>query len=117
MILPIPPLPLHPTPGPTLPPGAEPGRVGEQFESLFLSMLLKPIESSSSFFGDGPEGRTFSGLFRQQLADQLAASRPLGIADRIEKVLKDRLDAAKELAQNIVPAELTERQGDEPNRS
>ncbi len=64
----------------------EVGKTAESFESLFLYMLLEPLEKTNeSFMGDGPEGRTFGNLYRQQLADQIASSRPLGIADQIEK--------------------------------
>ena len=72
---------------------ADPGEVANDFEALFLSMLLKPLESNLALFGTGPEGRTFAGLLRQQLADQLAQSRPLGIADQIESTLQKRAEA------------------------
>lgn len=65
--------------------------VAEGFESLFLYQMLEPLEKSSeALFGEGPEGRTFSGLFRQQLAEQVAKSRPLGIADSIESAIEEQ---------------------------
>ena len=86
----IPPTPaiLPPVPSVSVPRSNDPTRVANGFESLFLSMLLKPLDESEAFFGTGAAGRSFSGLFRQQLADSLAVSRPLGIADRIEAVLR-----------------------------
>lgn len=63
--------------------------VAEGFESLFLHQLLEPLErTGEALFGSGAEGRTFSGLFRQVLADQLAKARPLGIADQVEASLR-----------------------------
>ncbi|MEM7164923.1 MAG: rod-binding protein [Planctomycetota bacterium] len=65
--------------------------VAEGFEGLFLFQMLEPLEKSSeALFGKGPEGRTFSGLFRQMLADQVASARPLGIADRIESAIEQQ---------------------------
>lgn len=80
---------------PALPSGAanDPAKVAQSFEALFLSQLLEPIESGGSFFGDGPEGRTFAGLFREKIGEQLARQRPLGIADRIEAQLRAYTDS------------------------
>ncbi|MEE8142887.1 MAG: rod-binding protein [Planctomycetota bacterium] len=71
-------------------PSQDPARVAEGFEAIFLSTLLEPMVAGEGFFGSGAEARVFSGLFRQQLADQLAKVRPLGIADGIEKVLRQQ---------------------------
>ena len=61
------------------------------FESLFVMQLLEPLEKSGqALFGDGPEGRTVGGLYREQLSQQIAASRPIGVADLIEKELLAR---------------------------
>ena len=69
-------------------PAADARAAADGFESMFLYQLLAPLEQSSeAMFGDGAEGRTFAGLFRQVLADQLAKSRPLGIAQQIEAAL------------------------------
>ena len=72
---------------------SDPAQVANGFEALFLSLMLKPLDSSTAFFGSGSEGRTFASLFRQQLADQLATARPLGIADRIEATLRSRVES------------------------
>lgn len=76
--------------------GGEIGRTAEAFESLFISLLLEPLErAGASFYGAGPEGATFGGLFRREVADQIARARPLGIADRIDAVLRHRERAAE----------------------
>lgn len=76
---------------PAAPRGAALREAAEGFEALFLNQLLEPIESAGgSLFGAGPEGRTFAGMFRQVLAEQLARSRPLGIADQVERTLAQR---------------------------
>lgn len=65
--------------------------VADGFESLFVFQMLEPLEKSgASFFGEGAAGRTFSGMFRQILSDQIAKSRPLGIANQIERTLSER---------------------------
>lgn len=69
----------------------DPARVAEGFEAMFLAILLEPMEKAAgSFFGEGTEARIFAGMFRRQLADQLARARPLGIADQIESNLRGR---------------------------
>ncbi|MCA8962680.1 MAG: rod-binding protein [Planctomycetes bacterium] len=69
-------------------------QVGADFESIFLHMMLEPLEEvGESFFGGGTGGRIFGGLYRQQIADAMAQSRPLGIADLIESTLSDALDS------------------------
>ena len=73
----------------------DPSQVAEGFESLFLSMLMKPLEKSEAYFGSGPGGRTFGGMFTQQLADSVASTRPLGIANQIEQSLVARARAAE----------------------
>ncbi len=61
------------------------------FEALFITQLLAPLEKSTeSLFGDGPEGRMISGLFREQLSESVAAARPLGVARLIEAELLAR---------------------------
>lgn len=67
----------------------------EGFEALFLHLLLEPMEKAGeAFFGTGVEGRMFSGMFRQQMAESLAKQRPLGIADRVEASIAAQMKAA-----------------------
>lgn len=87
---------------PSAPSAAQARQVAEGFESLFTYQLLEPLEKSGkAFFGDGPEGRTFGGMFRQVLAEQIAKSRPLGIADRMEEVLLARRSTSE--VQTLTP--------------
>ncbi len=94
---------------PTLPrevPSRDPARVAEGFEAIFLSILLEPVmKAGSGFFSEGAEGRIFSGLFRQQLADQLARARPLGIADSIEARLRSEGSPVAAQAMNEIVKE------------
>ncbi len=66
-------------------------KAADGFESLFVAQLLAPLEESSqAMFGEGPEGRTISGLYREQLSSSIAKARPLGVANLIEKELLAR---------------------------
>lgn len=68
--------------------------VGSGFESIFLHMLLEPLEEiGESFFGGGATGRTFGGLYRQQLADAMSEAKPLGIATMIEGSVRQQLES------------------------
>lgn len=70
--------------------------VAEGFESLFVHQMLEPLEKSGEvFFGEGAAGRTFSGLFRQIMADEISKSRPLGIANQIEQALEGTMGAGE----------------------
>lgn len=72
------------------------GDTAEEFEAMFLHMLLEPMEKAGeAFFGSGVEGKMFSGMFRQQIADSLAKQRPLGIADRVEASVLAQAKAAR----------------------
>ncbi|QDT10251.1 rod-binding protein [Planctomycetes bacterium K23_9] len=58
--------------------------VGTEFESVFLSMMLKEMRNSleGGFFGE--EGSdTYGGMFDLFIGKELAQSRPLGIADML----------------------------------
>ena len=74
---------------------ADPRQVADGFEAMFLTVLLEPLKESGAFFGEGPAGRTFGGLFTQQLADQMAVTRPLGVGDQIERSLLQRMTAVE----------------------
>lgn len=50
------------------------------FESVFLHMMLEPLENAGdAFFGGEQGGKVFAGMFRQQVADSMAQTEPLGI--------------------------------------
>ena len=80
-------------------------KTAEDFESMFLSMLLEPMEKAGeAFFGEGQEGRVFGNMFRMQLAEQMAKVRPLGIADRIETALTNEAMRTQMAAQSAQAA-------------
>ena len=76
------------------------------FESLFVTQLLEPLEKSAeSLFGTGPEGRTIGGLFREELSKSVAATRPLGVAEIIERELIAREAGVSAAAAALNPAQ------------
>lgn len=72
------------------------------FEAVFLHMMLEPLENSGeAFFGGEQGGKIFAGMFRQQVADSMAQTEPLGMrswlgpslgeaAGRVREELLDR---------------------------
>ena len=68
---------------------AEIAAAGEEFESVFLSMLLKNMRSTVSgegmFAGDNSD--TFGGMFDMFMSQHLAASNALGMGTMIEGFL------------------------------
>jgi Rod binding domain-containing protein len=62
--------------------------VGQEFEGLFLSLMLKELRSSLQdglFQGDG--GDVYGGLFDQMMGQSMASSNPLGIQQLIQNYL------------------------------
>lgn len=69
--------------------------VGKEFESLFLSLMLKELRSSlqdGMFQGDG--GDVYGGLFDLMMGQSMAASNPLGIGQMIQNYLPAESAAA-----------------------
>ena len=63
--------------------------VAKQFETLFLNMMLKSMRDASmgnSIF-DNEQSKMYTGLMDQQLSQQLASSRSIGLADMMVKQL------------------------------
>jgi peptidoglycan hydrolase FlgJ len=78
-------------------PGAAPTQdVGEQFESLFVSMLLKEMRASLSegglFAGDSAD--VYGGMFDMFLGQHIASQGAFGIAEMINRQVAGREDAA-----------------------
>ncbi len=70
-------------------------KTAEQFEALFLQMMLKSMRQSSS--GDGmfesDQTRFYQQMFDQQIAIDMAKKRQIGIADMLVKKLgKDKVE-------------------------
>ena len=67
------------------------GEVAEQFETVFMSMILKQMRSSLSeglFSGD--ESDVYGGMFDMYMGQSLAGSRQLGIATAIERYFQNQ---------------------------
>lgn len=66
-----------------------PTQVGQEFEGLFLSMMLKELRASLDqglFQGDG--GDVYGSLFDLMLGKSLAESSPLGISRQVQHYLE-----------------------------
>ena len=67
--------------------------VGKEFESVFVSLLLKEMRNTldtgeGGLFGS-EKSDTFGGMFDQFMGQHLAEASPLGIADAIKSYLKN----------------------------
>lgn len=67
--------------------------VGKEFESVFVSLLLKEMRNTldtgeGGLFGS-EQSDTFGGMFDQFMGQHLAEASPLGIADAIKSYLKN----------------------------
>lgn len=82
--------------------------VAEQFEAMFLRMLLKNMREASLGDGlfDSDQTRFYQDMFDQQLSIHLARGRGLGIADMLERQLggKGLPPAGRSEADKAVPA-------------
>jgi flagellar protein FlgJ len=67
-------------------------KIGEDFEAIFLSMMLKELRNTSSseegggLFG-GEDSDTFGAMFDTFIGQHLAESNQLGIADAVRSYL------------------------------
>lgn len=74
--------------------------VAQQFEAMFTSMMLKSMRNAvpQSDIGHSSETRMFQGMFDDQLSQNLASHRGLGIAALVERQLtRTDLIAPKDL--------------------
>ncbi|MFO1386965.1 MAG: flagellar assembly peptidoglycan hydrolase FlgJ [Chitinivorax sp.] len=74
--------------------------VAQQFEAMFTSMMLKTMRNAvpQSAIGQSNETRMFQGMFDDQLSQNLASHRGLGIAALIERQMtRTDLIAPKDL--------------------
>ncbi len=72
-------------------------QVAHQFESMFISMMLKSMrDANAAFEEDNPLNSNESKFYRQMFDDQLALSlsqgEGIGLADSIYRQLKDQFD-------------------------
>ena len=63
--------------------------VAQQFESIFMNMMLKSMREATPKDGmlDSEQGNLYTQLFDQQLAQKLSAGKGLGVADMLIKQL------------------------------
>lgn len=73
-----------------LPTGANLDKAGQQFESLFVGMMLKSMRQASLAEGllDSDAGRQFRDMQDQRTAESMAATTPLGIGKAMTDFLK-----------------------------
>lgn len=66
----------------------------QEFESLFLALLLRQMQATvprAAILPSGPGRRLFDSLWLQEISRTAARSSPLGIADLLEARLAGRL--------------------------
>lgn len=75
--------------------------VAQQFESIFMSMMLKSMREATPQDGlfDSEQSRLFTQLFDQQLAQKLSTGKGIGLADMMIKQLARSGMAAASQAQ------------------
>jgi flagellar protein FlgJ len=70
------------------------GKVGEEFESVFLSLMLKEmrktLDQANGGLFSGDKSDTYGGMFDMFMAQSMAKSRPLGIADAVDAYMANR---------------------------
>lgn len=72
------------------------GKVAQQFEALFLQMMLKSMRDAKLSGGmfNSEQMKTYQEMFDRQIAMNLADQRSLGIADMLVKQLGGKVAAA-----------------------
>jgi len=81
-------------------------QAAQQFEAVFLQMVLKAMRDATPQDGvlDSDQGRLYQNMFDQQLAQTLAARGSTGLAAMIEKQLAKTLPPPLAAAGNGLPA-------------
>jgi flagellar protein FlgJ len=88
----------------------------QQFETVFLNMMLKSMRDATPQDGvfDSEQTKMFTGMLDQQLAQSMASSRGIGLADimvkqlsRNQPVSAPAVSGAIPLATNAVPSAYT----------
>lgn len=84
--------------------------VAQQFESIFLSMMLKSMRDATPQDGlfDSDQSRLYTQMFDQQLAQKLSAGKGIGLADMMVKQLTrpGMVAAAREVSPQPVSVEV-----------
>ncbi len=74
-------------------------KVAEQFESIFINMMLKSMRDATQRSGlmDSQAGRMYESMFDQEVSMHLAKSGSLGLAEKIkEQIQRSHSLTAKE---------------------
>lgn len=86
-------LPMSPLSAPTAESGPQQAeaakKLAQDFESLFVSMLIKQMRQSSTEDGmfPGDSSDTLGGIFDMQMGQYIAQQGGIGLAESIEKAL------------------------------
>lgn len=70
--------------------GKDPKKIGDEFESMVVSELLKPMFeglNSDGLFGGGEDEDAFKSFYVDALAGQVSRSGGLGISAQVQKQL------------------------------
>lgn len=87
--------------------------VAQQFEGIFMNMLLKSMREATPQDGpfDSEQGKLYTQLYDQQLAQKLSAGKGIGLADMMVKQLtRSGLVAASPKPEKPSPASITPEQ-------
>ncbi|MEM0927641.1 MAG: hypothetical protein AAGJ83_16460, partial [Planctomycetota bacterium] len=98
---------VDPTKGPSASkPAGEMAELASEFESVFLSMLLKELRQSldDGFFG-GESSDSMGGMFDMFIGKHLADASPLGIGNLVTGQLSPTSDVSKYQKRSDVTAE------------
>lgn len=76
-------------------------RVAEEFETVFLSEMLKysGVNKTSQSFGGGPGEEAFASMLNDAYAEALVSAGGIGIADLVYKSMVEKTSAGKEANQ------------------
>lgn len=87
--------------------------VAQQFESIFMNMMLKSMREATPKDGllDSEQGNLYTQLFDQQLAQKLSTGKGLGVADMLVKQLtRSGLVAANPHQEKAAPSAIAPEQ-------
>ena len=78
----------------------------QQFETVFLNMMLKSMRDATPQDGmfDSEQTKMFTGMLDQQLAQSMASSRGVGLAEIMVKQLSSHTQTAGVAAPGLLPA-------------
>jgi Rod binding domain-containing protein len=88
------------------------GRAAQEFEGVFLRMLLQVMlpEDGGGLFGSGPAAGVVRGMFVDQVGDALSRQRSLGLADLVEgdmaRTLSSQNERPRALGKKVAPVDL-----------